>query len=325
MKVRAKAIIPSGSDIKATQRPETDSILARITPVRRSRPNRPNQPKAEVMTAHLVLTNTEKSPSPPPFTELKPLPKHLKYAYLDKEQQLPIIIANNLQQEQEDKLLNILRQHKKAIGWKLSDLPGINPSICMHIILMEEEIKPIRQQQRRLNSTILDVVKKEVTKLLVAGMIYPISDSQWVSPVQVLPKKSGMTSWKSYKENPTAAFWMDSQDTCRFTLHLKINTRLPSPAHLARLRIVTCHLAYVMLRVHSSGDCMEVFMDDFTVYADSFNACLENLSKDVDFNFDQPYIEAFQELKNRLTSAPILQAPNWDLPFELMFDASNSA
>ncbi|RDX85417.1 hypothetical protein CR513_33397, partial [Mucuna pruriens] len=79
--------------------------------------------------------------------------------------------------EQEDKLLHVLRQHKKAIGWKLSDLLGINPSIYMHRILMEEEARPIRQQQRRLNLTILDVVKKEVTKLLVAGIVYPISNS----------------------------------------------------------------------------------------------------------------------------------------------------
>ncbi|RDY12446.1 Retrovirus-related Pol polyprotein, partial [Mucuna pruriens] len=62
---------------------------------------------------------------------------------------------------------------------------------------MEEEVKPIRQQQRRMNPTILDVVKKEVTKLLAIGIIYPISDSQWVSPVQVVPKKSGMTVTKN--------------------------------------------------------------------------------------------------------------------------------
>ncbi|RDX91389.1 hypothetical protein CR513_26631, partial [Mucuna pruriens] len=99
--------------------------------------------------------------------------------------------------EHEDKLLNVLRQHRKAIGWKLSDLPGINPSICMHRILVEEEFKPIRQQQRRLNPIILDVVKKEVTKLLAARIIYPISDSQWVSPVQVVPKKSEMIVMKN--------------------------------------------------------------------------------------------------------------------------------
>ncbi|RDX91851.1 hypothetical protein CR513_26097, partial [Mucuna pruriens] len=107
--------------------------------------------------------------------------------------QLPIIIANNLHSEQEDKLLHVLRQHKKAIGWKLSNLPSINPFICMHRILMEEEARPIRKHQRMLNLIILDVVKKEVTKLLAAGIIYPITDSQWVSPVQVVPKKSRMT------------------------------------------------------------------------------------------------------------------------------------
>ncbi|RDX73055.1 hypothetical protein CR513_47383, partial [Mucuna pruriens] len=116
---------------------------------------------------------TDKSPLPPPPIELKPLPSHLKYAYLDKEQQLPVIIASNLNQEQEEKLLEVLRQHRKAIGWNISDLPCINPSIYMHRILMEEEVKPIRKQQRRLNPTLLDVDKKEVTKLLVAGIIYP--------------------------------------------------------------------------------------------------------------------------------------------------------
>ncbi|RDX63031.1 hypothetical protein CR513_58581, partial [Mucuna pruriens] len=160
--------------------------------------SRPKQPKAEIMSAHLVPSQdqvgqldpnseTKNSPLPPPPMELKTLPSHLKYAYLDKKQQLPVIIANNLRQE----------QHKKAIGWKLSDLPGINPSICMHRILMEEEIKPTRQQQRRLNPTLLDVVKREVTKLLAIGIIYPISVSQWVSPIQVVPKKSGMTVMKN--------------------------------------------------------------------------------------------------------------------------------
>ncbi|RDX85412.1 hypothetical protein CR513_33401, partial [Mucuna pruriens] len=189
------------SEPKAVQEANADS---NSTSTELTKASRPRQPKAEIMSTHLVpspnqvgqmdsKSSAEKSSSPPPPMELKPLSNHLKYAYLDKEQQLPVIIANNLHQEQEDKLLEVLRQHKRAMGWKLSDLPSINPSICMHRIMMEEEIKPIRQQQRRLNLTLLDVVKKEVTKLLAAGIIYPISDSQWVSPVQVVPKKSGMT------------------------------------------------------------------------------------------------------------------------------------
>ncbi|RDY05466.1 hypothetical protein CR513_10702, partial [Mucuna pruriens] len=120
-------------------------------------------PKAEIMSAHLVSSS----------------------------------IQVGQPDSKEDKLLQVLRQHKKANGWKISDLLGINPSICMHRILTEEEAESIRQQQRRMNLTIQDVVKKEVTKLLAAGIIYPISDSQWVSLVQVVPKKSGMTVMKN--------------------------------------------------------------------------------------------------------------------------------
>ncbi|RDY07571.1 hypothetical protein CR513_08321, partial [Mucuna pruriens] len=92
-----------------------------------------------------LKSSNDNSPSLPAPKELKPLPNHLKYAYLDTKQQIPIIISNNLRREQEDQLLNVLKQHKKAIRWKLSDLPRINPSICMHRILMKEEAKPIRE------------------------------------------------------------------------------------------------------------------------------------------------------------------------------------
>ena len=97
-------------------------------------------------------------------------------------------------------MLLVLKKHKKAIGWTLGDIPGISPSTCMHRILLEDEAKPMRQPQWRLNPVILDVVKKEVTKLLQAGIIYPISDSQWVSPVQVVPKKTGLTVIKNEKD-----------------------------------------------------------------------------------------------------------------------------
>ncbi|RDX87720.1 hypothetical protein CR513_30764, partial [Mucuna pruriens] len=218
---RVEINVPPGSDSKAAQEVKVDSNPTRIETTESSRSK---QPKAEVMSVHLVPSQdqvgqtdpsplTEESPSPPP-KELKPLPSHLKYAYLDSEQQLPVIIANSLLQEQEDKLLKVLRQHKKAIGWKLSDLPGINPSICMHRILMEEEVKPVRQQQRRLNPTILNVVKKEVSKLLAASIIYPILDSQWVSLVQVVPKKSGMTVMKNQQDELVSTRIQNSWRVC---------------------------------------------------------------------------------------------------------------
>ncbi|RDX78501.1 hypothetical protein CR513_41219, partial [Mucuna pruriens] len=159
------------------------------------------QPEVESKFGQLILHSTNKlSPPHSPPTELKPLLDHLKYVYLDDHQHFPVIIANNLLQEQEEKLLNILRKHKKAIGWMLSNHPEINLSIYMHKILLEEEARLIRQQQRQLNPTILDVVKKEVTKLLVVEIIYPISDNQWVSLVQVVPKKSGMIVLKNWHE-----------------------------------------------------------------------------------------------------------------------------
>ncbi|XP_019235392.1 PREDICTED: uncharacterized protein LOC109215729 [Nicotiana attenuata] len=104
------------------------------------------------------------------------------------------LITNSLERclvrsEQEYKLIEVLRKHKRALGWTIADIKGINPAICIHRILMEENYKPIVQPQRRLNPAMQEVVKKEVVKLLAAGIIYPISDSPWVSPVQVVPKK----------------------------------------------------------------------------------------------------------------------------------------
>ena len=137
----------------------------------------------------------------PPALELKPLPENLKYAFLAPNEKLPVIIAKDLQPEQEEKLLNVLRQNMKAIGWTLADIPGISPSTCMHRIQLEEGVKPVRQPQRQLNPLIIDVIKKEVAKLLAAGIIYPISDSKWVSPVQVVPKKSGITVVKNSRDD----------------------------------------------------------------------------------------------------------------------------
>ena len=109
---------------------------------------------------------------------------------------MPIIISSTLAAEEKEKLLEVLRLHKRAIAWKIMDIKGINPSFCTHKILMEDEYKPSAQHQRRLNPNMQEVVKKEVIKLLDAGLIYPISDSVWVSPVQVVPKKGGMGGYQ---------------------------------------------------------------------------------------------------------------------------------
>jgi len=132
--------------------------------------------------------------------ELKPLPNNLKYVYLEEEEKLFVIISTSLTVEQEQRLLHVLKKHNKAIGLTLANIPGISPSTCMQKILLEDEAKLVRQPQRRLNLVISDVVKKEVTKLLQVGIIYPISNSQWVNPIHVVPKKTGLTIVKNEKK-----------------------------------------------------------------------------------------------------------------------------
>ncbi|KAL5575038.1 hypothetical protein UlMin_016737 [Ulmus minor] len=147
----------------------------------------------------VLNVNTTSSIKEPPKLELKELPSHLRYAFLEESSYYPVIINSSLNDLEEEKLLRVLREHRKAIGWTIDDIKGISPSICMHKILMEETYKPLVQPQRRLNPSMQEVVKKEVVKLMDAGIIYPISDSSWVSPVQVVPKKGGMTVVKNDK------------------------------------------------------------------------------------------------------------------------------
>ncbi|GKD42733.1 reverse transcriptase domain-containing protein [Tanacetum coccineum] len=135
---------------------------------------------------------TKPSIEEPPELELKDLPSHIEYAFLEGTDKLPIIISKDVKEEEKSVLLKVLKSHKRAIAWKVFDIKGIDPSFCTHKILMEDDFKLAVQQQRRVNLKIHEVIKKEVIKLLNAGLIYPISDSPWVSPVHYVPKKGGM-------------------------------------------------------------------------------------------------------------------------------------
>ncbi|GJT58190.1 reverse transcriptase domain-containing protein [Tanacetum coccineum] len=130
-------------------------------------------------------TKTDKSLiDEPPEVELKDLPPHLEYAFLEGDNKLPVIIAKDLSVEEKAALIKVLKSHKRAIAWKLSDIKGINPEFYTHKILMEKDYKPAVQHQRRVNPKIHNVIKKEVEKLLDAGLIYLISDSPWVLLLQ---------------------------------------------------------------------------------------------------------------------------------------------
>ena len=124
---------------------------------------------------------------------LKELPSHLKYAFLEPEGAKPIIISAALNKNEEQQLLRILKKYKEAIAWSIEDLKGIIPFICMHKILLNDDANTSVEHQRRLNPVMKDVVRKEVLKWLNAGFFYVISDSPWVSPIHVVPKKGGFT------------------------------------------------------------------------------------------------------------------------------------
>nr|GEV58252.1 reverse transcriptase domain-containing protein [Tanacetum cinerariifolium] len=171
----------------------------------------------------------------PSELELKDLPSHLEYAYLEGVNKLPVIIVKDLKDDEKEAFLKVLKSHKMAIAWKITDIKGIDPRFCTHKILMEEDYKPVVQSQRRVNPKTHEIIKKEVIKLLDAGMIYPISDSPIARPMN--------------------------------------------------------HL----------------------------------LEKETPFVFSKDCINAFETLKKKLTEAPILVVPDWNLPFKLICDASDFA
>ncbi|GJV33080.1 reverse transcriptase domain-containing protein, partial [Tanacetum coccineum] len=415
-------------------------------------------PDGDILLLEAILNINE-----PPEVELKDLPPHLEYAFLEGDDKLPVIIAKDLKNEEKAALIEVLKSHKRAIAWKLSDIKGIDPEFCTHKILMEEDYEPTVQHQRRVNPKIHDVIKKEVEKLLDAGLIYPISDSPWVSPVHCVPKKGGMTVVKNDENDLIPTRLVTGWRVCIDYRKLNEATRkdhFPLPfmdQMLERLAgnqyycfldgfsgyfqipidpkdqektTFTCPYGTFAYRRMPFGLCnapgtfqrcmmaifhdmiektMEVFMDDFSVFGDSFSTCLSHLDKmlkrcedtnlvlnwekshfmvkegivlghkisksgiEVDrakvdviaklphpttvkgvrsflghagfyrrfiqdfskiarpmthlleketpFFFSKECIESFNTLKRKLTEAPILIAPDWDLPFELMCDA----
>ncbi|XP_070019907.1 uncharacterized protein [Nicotiana sylvestris] len=233
------------------------------------------------------------------------------------------------------------------------------------------ELKPLpnhlREHQRRLNPNMKEVVKKEVIKWLDAGIIFPIFDSSWVSPVQCVPKKGGMTVVKNDNNELISTRTVTSWRICMDYRKLNLATRkdhFPLPfidqmldrlagrSHFCfldgysgynqisitpedrektsftcpygiyafrRMPFGLCNAPATLQRCMTTiftdmvEDIMEVFMDDFSVVGNSFDECLINLTV------------AFEELKKRLVTAPIIVAPKWEQPFELMCDSSDYA
>ncbi|XP_070045350.1 uncharacterized protein [Nicotiana tomentosiformis] len=245
----------------------------------------------EFESLHLEERNTPPAmPSieEPPQLELKPLPPHLRYAFLGPNSTLPVIISSGLLDVQAEQLLQVLIEYKIATGWTIANIKGISLAFCMHKILLEDGHKPSREHQRRLNPNMKEVVKKEVIKWLDAGIIFPISDSNWISPVQCVPKKGGMTVVQNE------------------------NNELISIRTVTGWRIC---MDYRRLNKATRKDHFSLsFIDQM----------LDRLAGMSQFCFLDGYSGvAFEELKKKLVTAPIIVALDWGQPFELMCDASD--
>jgi hypothetical protein len=134
-----------------------------------------------------------------PEVDLKPLPKGSKYKFLDPDKTYPVIVSDNLNPEENETLLILLKNHRKVIGYSINNLKGLSPTFCTHRIPMEDQCKPIVDHQIRLTHALREVVKKEVIKLLDAGIIYLVPHSEWVNMVHCVPKRGGLTVVKNEK------------------------------------------------------------------------------------------------------------------------------
>ncbi|GKA32029.1 reverse transcriptase domain-containing protein [Tanacetum coccineum] len=329
---------PTSSEVDPTyQDPEGDILLLEAILNSEPPPPLPNHeqymPGGRKELKLCEAKTVESSVNEPPEVELKELPPHLEYAFLEGDDKLPVIIAKDLKDEEKAALLKVLKSHKRAIAWKLSDIKGVSPEFCTHKILMEEDYEPSVQSQRRVNPKIHDVIKKEVEKLLDAGLIYPISDSPWVSPVHCVPKKGGMTvitndeneliptrlvtGWRvcidyrklneaTRKDHFPLPFMdqmlerlagneyycfldgfsgyfqipIDPKDQEKTTFTCPYGTfayrRMPFGLCNAPGTFQRCMMAIFHDMIEKT---MEVFMDDFSVFGDSFSTCLTHLEK----------------------------------------------
>ncbi|GJS20199.1 reverse transcriptase domain-containing protein [Tanacetum coccineum] len=361
--------------------------------------------------------NEKSSIDEPPVVELKDLPPHLEYAYLEGDDKLPVIIAKDLKDEEKAALIKVLKSHKHAIAWQLSEIKGISLKFCTHKILMEDDFKPAVQHQRWVNPKIHDVIKMEggitvaeneenelIPTRLVTGWRVCI-DYQKLNDATCkdhfpLPFMDQML--ERLAENEYYCFLdgfsgyfqipIDPQDQEKTTFTCPYGTfayrRMPFGLCNAPGTFQRCMMAIFHDMIEKT---MEVFMDDFSVFGNSFGNYLSHLDKmlkrcedtnlflnwekshfmvkegivlghkfsksgievdkakvdviaklphpttvkarpmtrllekDTPFFFSKECIEAFQTLKKKLTEAPILIAPDWDLTFELMYDASDFA
>jgi len=159
----------------------------------------------------------------------------------------------------------LLRESKEALGWTLGDIKGISPSIVQYRIHLEDNAKAYRDRQRRLNPTLLEVVRKAVLKWLDHGIINPISDSEWVCPIQVVPKKIRITVIRNDKNELVATRVQSEWRVCIDYGILNAATRkdhFPLPFLDQMLERLARHSFYCFLHGYSGYTQISIALED---------------------------------------------------------------
>nr|GEV63960.1 reverse transcriptase domain-containing protein [Tanacetum cinerariifolium] len=263
----------------------------------------------------------------PPKVELKDLPPHLEYVFLEGDDKLPVIIVNDLSMEEKTTFITVLKSHKRASAWKLSDIKRIDPEFCTHKILMEEDFEPAVQHQRRVNPKIYDVIKQErcmmaifhdmIEKTMEVFMDDFNSFQSCLSYLERMLKRCEDTNlclnWEKthfmVNEGIILGHKISKQGIEVDKAKVDVITKLPRPTIVKGIRSFLGHAGFYRR-----------FIKYFSKIARPMTRLLE---KDTPFIFFQECVEVFQTLKRKLTEAPILIALDWDMPFELICNAND--
>ncbi|RVX19745.1 Retrovirus-related Pol polyprotein from transposon 17.6 [Vitis vinifera] len=331
---------------KAFLTEQVSVIIQCKTPIKYKDPGCPtisvNIGDTYVEKALLDLAKKEESPK----LNLKPFPNDLKYAYLE-EDKYPVVISSKLSYQQETSLLEVLRKCKEAIGWSISNLKGISPLVFTHHIYLEENTKPIHQPQRQLNPHMQEVVRNEeeaiwfmqcsryfqrcmlsifsnmVEKIMEVFMddltIYGDDFGNCLSNLETILQrcieKHLVLNWEKchfmVEKGIVLGHVISRKDIKVDKAKIELIMNLPPPTNVKEVRQFLSHVGFYRLVIK-----------DFSKVARSMCALL---AKDAKFKWDEKCQHCFEELKKLLTTAPIVRRPNWDLPFEVMCDASDQA
>ncbi|KAK4407771.1 Retrovirus-related Pol polyprotein from transposon opus [Sesamum angolense] len=238
-----------------------------------------------------------------PKLELKPLPEHLKYIYLGNEETLPAIISSKLSKEHEEKLVTLLREHRTAIGWTLADIKGISPAmlhgLARHVVPKKTGMTVVKNQNGELVTIKLPLLKKTKKRQLTC----PFGTFAF--------RRMPFGLCNAPDQGIVLGHVISSRGIEVDKAKVDLIVNLPYPTSVREIRSFLGHAGFYRR-----------FIKDFAKIAQPLSQLLQ---KDANFVFGGDCQEAFDELKRALTSAPIIQPPDWSTPFEIMCDASNYA